>query len=90
MSDFTSRSKISCEIRCVDLDGVETVMKRLPPAGAEWMAYTCTISGKTEAILLIGDAMASRLTGSLPAAGDANGFSRLAGLYSAALYECDI
>lgn len=90
MSDCTSRSKITCEIRCMDPDAVESAMKRLQPEGAEWVSYTCKISGKTEAILLIGDTMASRLAGSLSEVGDANGMKILAGLYSAELCECDV
>jgi len=90
MSDCKSRSKITCEIRCMEPAVVETALKRLQPAGVEWVSYTCQISGKTEAILLIGDDMASRLAGSLPEVEDINGMKILAGLYSAELCECDV
>ena len=53
MSDCKSRSKITCEIRCMEPPVVEAALKRLQPAGVEWVSYTCQISGKTEAILLI-------------------------------------
>lgn len=69
---------------------VEEASRRLDPAGVEWVSYTCQISGKTEAILLIGDDLASRLTGSLPEVEDLKGAKVLAGLYSAELCECDI
>lgn len=90
MSYCESRSKITCKIRCMDPTVVEAALKRLHPAGVEWVSYTCQISGKTEAILLIGDDMASRLAGSLPEVEDANGTKVLAGLYSAELCECDV
>lgn len=90
MSDCTARSKISCEIRCMDPAVVETALTRLDPAGVEWVSYTCQISGKTEAILLIGDDLASRLAESLQEVGDANEMRVLAGLYSAELCECDV
>jgi len=90
MSDCKSRSKITCEIRCMEPAVVEAALKRLLPAGVEWVSYMCQISGKTEAILLIGDDMASRLAGSLPEVEDINGMKILAGLYSAELCECDV
>lgn len=69
---------------------VEDALKRLEPAGVEWVSYTCKISEKTEAILLIGDDLASRLSVSLPEVEDVNGMKILAGLYSAELCECDV
>ncbi|GAA0681562.1 hypothetical protein GCM10009104_02790 [Marinobacterium maritimum] len=69
---------------------VGAALKRLQPEGVEWVSYTCQISGKTESILLIGDDLASRLTGLLPEAEDANGMKVLAGLYTAELCECDV
>lgn len=90
MSECQSRSRITCEIRCMDPAMVESALKRLHPAGVEWVSYTCKISGKTEAILLIGDDMASQLTESLPEVDDAKGMKILAGLYSAELCECDV
>ena len=90
MPDCTSRSKITCEIRCMVPTAVEAALRRLDPAGVQWVSYTCQISGKTEAILLIGDDLASRLTGSLPEVEDVEGTKILAGLYSAELCECDV
>ena len=90
MSECKSRSKITCEIRCMEPAVVEDALKRLHPAGVEWVSYTCQISGNTEAILLLGDDMASRLTGTLPEVEDVNGMKILAGLYSAELCECDV
>lgn len=90
MSDCSSRSKIACEIRCMAPSAVEDALKRLEPAGVEWVSYTCKISEKTEAILLIGDDLASRLSVSLPEVEDVNGMKILAGLYSAELCECDV
>ncbi len=90
MADCTSVPKIKCGIRCMDPAVVAAASKRLRPAGMEWVSYTCQISGKTEAILLIGDDMASRLAASLPEVADAGGMKILAGLYSAELCECDV
>lgn len=90
MSDCTSRSRITCELRCMDSADVEAALKRLDPADWEWVSYTCQISGKTEAILLLGDEMASRLAESLPEVAGANEMKVLAGLYSAELCECDV
>lgn len=90
MAECSSRSKISCEIRCMDPDVVEEALNRLRPSGKEWVSYTCQISGKTEAILLIGDELARRLAGSVPEVEDSNGMKILAGLYSAELCECDV
>lgn len=90
MPECTSRSIITCSTRCMDSAVVEAALNRLDPAGLDWVSYTCQISGKTELALLIGDELASRLTGSLPEVEDLNGAKILAGLYSAELCECDV
>jgi len=74
----------------MDPAAVEAALKQLHPAGVGWVPYTCQISGKTEAILLIGDDIASRMTEVLPEVEDVNGVKILAGLYSAELCECDV
>ncbi len=90
MPNCTSGSKISCEIRCMDPAAVEAATRRLDPVGVEWVSYTCQLSGKEEAILLIGEQLAARLAETLPGAKDTKGTKILAGLYSAELCECDV
>lgn len=90
MSNGKAGSKLFCEIRCMDPAAVESALRRLDPAGMERVAYTCQLSGKEEAVLLVGDQLASRLAEALPEAEDANGARILAALYSAELCECDV
>ena len=90
MSERASEAKITCRIRCMEPAVVESALKRLHPAGLEWVSYTCQISGNEESILLIGDDLASRLAESLPEVKNANETKILAGLYSAELCECDV
>ena len=90
MQNRKSRSKISCEIRCMDPASAEDATARLDPTGVEWISYTCQLSGEKEAVLLIGEQVASRLVKVLPEAKDTKDSKILAGLYSAELCECDV
>ncbi len=69
---------------------VEAASRRLDPAGAEWVAYTCKLSGARESVLLIGDELAAEIMKSLPTAENLAGTKILASLYSAELCECDV
>lgn len=90
MANCTAGSKITCQIRCMDPAAVEAAVRRLDPMGVEWVTYTCQLSGQKEAILIVGDQLATRLANSLPAAEDAGSTKILAALYSAELCECDV
>jgi hypothetical protein len=90
MHDSTPKSKIKCEIHCMDPATVNNVKTKLESSGIAWIPYTCQISGDKENILLIGNDLASKLAPSLTEAEDANGTKILAGLYSAELCECDV
>ena len=74
----------------MDPADVEAAVKRLDRGGVERVSYTCQLSGETETILLIGDAVASRLVQSLSEVNDIAEAKILAGLSSAELCECDI
>lgn len=82
--------RISCEIRCIDPATMDAASRRLDPAGVEWVAYTCKLSGAKESVLLIGDELAAEIMESLPAVENLTGTKILAGLYSAELCECDV
>jgi transcription initiation factor IIE alpha subunit len=69
---------------------VEAASRQLEANGLVWVTYTCQFSGKEESVLLIGDAIATEVTKSLPGVDDLNGTKILAGLYSAELCECDV
>jgi hypothetical protein len=74
----------------MDPAAVEAASTRLDPSGVEWVSYICQLSGEKEAVLLIGNDLASRLTKSLLVAEDVDSTKILAGLYSAELCECDV
>jgi hypothetical protein len=74
----------------MDPAAVETAATRLDPSGVEWVPYSCHLSGEKQAVLLIGNDLASRLTKYLPEGEEANSAKILAGLYSAELCECDV
>jgi len=90
MSNCKTGQKISCESRCIDPATVDVAFGRLNPAGIEWVAYTCKLSGAKESVLLIGDVLASEMMKSLPAVKDVAGMKILACLYTAELCECDV
>lgn len=90
MPDCTSKSKISCKVRCIDPATVHEVTKYLSPSGIKWLPYKCQLTGKEENILLIGNDIALRLTPSITEADNANDARILAALYSAELCECDV
>ena len=90
MSKCRARSKITCEIRCMDPADVEAAVRRLDRAGVERVSYTCQLSKETETILLVGDDVASRLAHSLSEVNDIAEARILAGLSSAELCECDL
>lgn len=90
MSNCEPGANISCGIRCMESSTVEDAMRRLDSAGVERVSYTCQLSAKEEAILLIGDLVASRLADVVPEAEDSSDARLMAGLYSAELCECDV
>jgi len=90
MANDKTEPAIACEIRCMSPATVEAACRQLDPAGIEWVAYTCKLSGEQESILLLGDELAAQMLKSLPAAEDITGTKILAGLYSAELCECDV
>jgi len=90
MTNCSAKSKIACEIRCLDPATVANAAQRLDPKGVERVSYTCQLSGEKEALLLLGDDFASRLAESLPDVEDIGCAKILAGLYSAELCECDV
>ena len=90
MSKCNARSKITCEIRCMDPADVEAAVRRLDRGGVEQVSYTCQLSGETETILLVGDDVASRLARTLSEVNDIAEARILAGLSSAELCECDL
>ena len=90
MASRKARSKISCEIRCINPATVEAASRRLDPAGVEWIPYTCKLSGAKESVLLIGDDLAAEVMKSIPTGVNLTGTKILACLYSAELCECDV
>jgi hypothetical protein len=90
MANRKARSKISCEIRCIDTATVEAAARRLDPAGVEWVPYTCKLSGAKESVLLIGDDLAAEVMKSIRTGVNITGTKILACLYSAELCECDV
>ena len=90
MANCKTGSKISCEIRCVDPATVDAAFNQLDPAGVEWIAYTCKLSGARESILLIGDELSAEIMKSLPAVENFTGMKILPSIYSAELCECDV
>lgn len=90
MANDKTGPKISCEIRCLNPATVEAAFRRLDPAGAEWVAYTCKLSGAKESVLMIGDALSAEIMKSLPPVENFTGTKILAALYSAELCECDV
>lgn len=90
MADRKSKSEISCEIRCIDPVAVEAASRRLDPAGAERIPYTCKLSGAKESVLLVGDDLAVEIMKSITTGIDAAGAKILACLYSGELCECDV
>lgn len=90
MVNNKSGSKISCKIRCIDPAMAEAASSRLDPAGAEWVPYTCKLSGAEESLLLIGDDLATEIMKHLPKIVNLTGTKILACLYSAELCECDV
>jgi len=86
----SNEPKIPCEIRCMDPATVEAASRRLDPAGVEWIAYTCKLSGAKESVLLIGDELAKEIMKSVPTVDNLTGMKILANLYAAELCECDV
>ena len=74
----------------MDPADVEAAVRRLDRGGVERVSYTCQLSGEKEAILLVGEDVASRLAESLSEVDDIAGAKILAGLSSAELCECDL
>ena len=74
----------------MDPAAVDEAARRLDPGGVEWVSYTCQLSGEKEAILLVGDEFASRLTELLPDVEEVECTKILAGLHSSELCECDV
>lgn len=90
MTNCSAKSKIACDIRCLDPAVVANAARRLDPKGVERVSYTCQLSGEKEVLLLVGDDFASRLVESLPDVDDIGCAKILAGLHSAELCECDV
>ncbi len=90
MTGCSSKSKITCDIRCLDAGVVKNARQHLTPAGIQWIDYVCKISGKEEKLLLVGKQLASDLADALPDAEDEEGAKILAALGYAELCECDV
>lgn len=81
---------ITCRIRCLDPETVRAAKAEMKGAAVGKVPFVCSLSGKQEAILLVSDDAARRLSALVPSLGGPLAQKIAAAILGAELCECDI
>jgi len=84
------QQQFPCHIRCLEGTDVSGAWDGLATAAQVSVPYTCKLSGKREALLLLSDDSANRMADRFRPLGKPECLKMLAALASAELCECDV
>ena len=88
--DVMTDSKIGCDVRCLEADNVREAKRRNKDAPFAKVPYVCRLSGKSQDLMLLTDAVAEDLATSLAPLIDPIALKILYALGPTELCECDL